>query len=156
MRVRGVSLMNAAGVSLQSLNEPGGAMQLSRQQAAALIRVTFVGALDPRTVTAGVPARGDDPNKFTFLVERKGAAYPQDIISGTITGANSAQAQFQFIDGPFPAGEYLVTLAGTPDATIGRPAILAMDRSALDGEPTQLPSGNGAPGGNFVFSFIIS
>ena len=133
-----------------------GAMQLSRQQAAALIRVTFVGTLDPRTVTAGVPARGDDPNKFTFLVETKGSPYPQNVVPGRISGATSAEALFQFIDGPFPAGEYLVTLAGTPDATIGRPTILAMDRSALDGEPTQLPSGNGAPGGNFVFSFIIA
>ncbi|MBV8936438.1 MAG: hypothetical protein JO095_11620 [Alphaproteobacteria bacterium] len=155
LRVRGVSLINAAGASLQSLNELGGAMQLSRRQAASVIRVNFVGALDPRTVVAGVPARGDDPNKFTFLVERKGSAYPQDVVPGTITGTNAAQAQFQFIDGPFPAGEYLVTLAGTPDAAIGRPAILAMNGSALDGEPTQLPSGNGAPGGNFVFSFII-
>jgi hypothetical protein len=156
LRVRSVSLTNAAGNTLQSLTQPGVAMQLSRQQAAEVIRVTFAGALDPRTVTAGVPARGDDPNRFTFLVERKGSPYPQDIVPGSITGANSAQAQFQFVDGPFPVGEYVVTLAGTPDATIGRPTILATDRSALDGEPTQLPSGNGAPGGNFVFSFVIA
>jgi hypothetical protein len=156
LRVRSVSLMNATGNTLQSLTEPGGAMQLSRQQAAALIRVTFVGTLDPRTVTAGVPARGDDPNKFTFLVETKGGPYPQNVVPGRISGATSAEALFQFIDGPFPPGEYFVTLAGTPDPTIGRPTILAMDHSALDGEPIQLPSGNGAPGGNFGFSFIIA
>ena len=107
-----------------------------------------------RLVVAFPSAR--DANKFTFLVETKGSPYPQNVVPGRISGATSAEALFQFIDGPFPAGEYLVTLAGTPDATIGRPTILAMDRSALDGEPTQLPSGNGAPGGNFVFSFIIA
>jgi len=47
-------------------------------------------------------------------------------------------------------GRYRVTLVGTlPDA------IKSDKGTPLDGEPTQLPSGDGCPGGNFTFEFEV-
>ena len=46
---------------------------------------------------------------------------------------------------------YDITLAGIPRA--GEPrTITALDNTQLDGEPTQLPSGNNEPGGDFTFA----
>jgi len=132
-------------------------MSVRRSDGPMTIRVTFVGGLDAKTVIAGVPSSGADPNKFTFLVENKGQ-YPQNVVPGTIASANATQAQFRFQDGPFPANEYTVTLVGTDGrpAPAGRPAIRSLTNTALDGEPTQLPSGDGTPGGNFVFHFLVN
>lgn len=142
---------------MATLSEPNGRMQVSRSESPAIIRVVFVGGLDPKTVTAGIPASGADPNNFTFLVENKGQ-YPQNVVPGTIPVANGSQAQFRFQDGPFPVNEYTVTLVGTEGqpAPVKRPTIRSTGDSPLDGEPTQLPSGDGTPGGNFVFTFSVN
>jgi len=79
-----------------------------------------------------------------------------NVVPGKIVGATNSEAQFRYIEGPFPQGQYRVTLVGTPDPAVGRPTMLAMDTTQLDGEPTQFPSGNGIPGGDFVFTFTIA
>jgi hypothetical protein len=148
-------MLSTSGAALQKLTTAGGTMQIPRNANAAIIRVSFVGKLNPSTVVAGVPNTGDDPAKFTFLVQGRGQ-YPQNVVPGKIVGATNSEAQFRYIEGPFPQGQYRVTLVGTPDPAVGRPTMLAMDTTQLDGEPNQFPSGNGIPGGDFVFTFTIA
>jgi LysM repeat protein len=55
-----------------------------------------------------------------------------------------------------PLGIYIVTLVGDEDPqNPQRLTIADPEGYHLDGEPTQLPSGNGTPGGDFVFQFTI-
>jgi hypothetical protein len=149
-----VTVLSTSGAALQKLATAGGNIDVPRSESPAILRVSFVGQANPGTVTAGIPNAGDDPKKFTFLVQARGQ-FPQNVVPGKIVGATQTEAQFRYIEGPFPTGVYQVTLMGTPDAAVGRPTIQAADGTALDGEPTQLPSGDGAPGGNFVFTLTV-
>ena len=132
-------------------------MKVARNEGPMIIRVGFVGGLEAKTVVAGIPATGANPDTFTFLVEGKGT-YPQNVVPGTVPVVNTAQAQFRYQDGDFPANEYTVTLVGTEGEPkpATRPTIRSTTNTALDGEPKQLPSGDGKPGGNFVFTFSVA
>lgn len=123
------------------LKAPNQTLKVPRTETPAIIRVAFTGLpLNPKTVIAGL----------TFVVEQSGS-HPQ-IVAGTIINATATQAEFRFNQGPSTPANYKVTLLGTA----GAPAILATNDSPLDGEPSQLPSGNGVAGGNFVFTFTVS
>ena len=127
---------------------------MPRDKMPAIIRVEFVGKLEPSSATAGIPNAGDDPDKFTFLVLGRGQ-YPQNVVPGNIIVATTAEAQYRYIEGPFPAGRYTVRFYGTPDPGVGRPTMISTTGDALDGEPTQLPSGDAHPGGNFEFTLTV-
>jgi hypothetical protein len=105
------------------------------------IQVTFSGAtLDQNTV-----------NQNTFLVTTATAPGP---LPGQITfpGPNTALWSLKGQE-PLGSGFYTVTLLGGPPAS---PVIASTDKTALDGEPNSTyPSGDGTPGGNFVFQFNL-
>jgi len=102
------------------------------------IQVTFTGAtLHQSTV-----------NQSTFIVISATGPGP---LAGQITfpGPNIALWSVKGLSGGF----YTVTLLGGPPPS---PVIASTDKIALDGEPkSTYPSGNGTPGGNFVFQFNL-
>jgi hypothetical protein len=105
------------------------------------IQVTFTGAtLDQSTV-----------NQNTFLVASQTGPGP---LSGQITfpAPNTVLWTATGVSA-LAVGTYTVTLVGGPPPS---PVIASMDKTALDGEPNPTyPSGNGVPGGNFVFQFYL-
>jgi hypothetical protein len=126
------------------------------------IRVHFNDAVAINTVTAGDTYANHslDPETFSFLVFcEAGEDQSGSVVNGTISQQGLDTVQFDIHDfGPwdfFIPGVYKVTLFGDPDPAKKRPAILSKTGARLDGEPTQLPSGNGRPGGNFVFTLSV-
>jgi hypothetical protein len=90
----------------------------------------------------------------SFLVQR---ASPLGVVPGTVKlAAPNTPNTVDFTSfEAFTAGEYQVTLFGTLDPIHRRPAITSTTNALLDGEPNAaFPSGNGTPGGNFVFRFV--
>ncbi len=104
------------------------------------IQVTFTGAtLDQSTV-----------NQNTLIVTSAATPGP---LTGQITFPGPNTVLWILTGPPFPGGFFTVTLQGGPPPS---PVIAATDRIALDGEPNSTyPSGDGTPGGNFVFQFNL-
>lgn len=78
---------------------------------------------------------------------------------GSIIAEDDRVTRFEIVDVDeiFPVGTYPVTLFGDEDpSSRQRPVITDEYGVRLDGEPWELPSGDGTEGGNFVFKFTIS
>lgn len=89
----------------------------------------------------------------TFLVAFGDS--PNDLMPGRIVPIKDANAVRWIVGGELPRRQVLVTLKGDGDAVIT--STQESGRAALDGEPNStFPSGNGQPGGDFVFKFVIS
>ncbi|MBS1902880.1 MAG: hypothetical protein JSS75_04180 [Bacteroidetes bacterium] len=101
-----------------------------------VIDITFSSAVDAASVTTA-----------SFTVTTGGAG-----VAGTVSVPSANVARFTaFV--PFGVGTYSVTLigaAGPPHVTF------AGGTRILDGDPLQLPSGNGTSGGTFTFTFKVS
>jgi hypothetical protein len=120
----------------------------------ASIRVTFTGAVDLASVTAGDPTVVDSTS-YSFLVQ--GGDFTRQIPPGAIQSTAPNNAVFHIIGNhtAFLPANYKITLFGEPLAAANRPAISSISKSALDGEPARLPSGDGTPGGDFVFGLQV-
>ena len=123
---------------------------MSQGRRPQIIEVTFTESVAAATLT---PKTASDPaDSASFLVENaQGASLP-----GTVTLATPTTARFR-VAKTWPKGDYRVTLFGDVDPTGKRPTISTPTNppQRLDGEPTQLPSGNDRQGGNFVFELSI-
>ena len=71
--------------------------------------------------------------------------------SVTVPGGNPRSAVMDLTGVASVPDTYRVTLAGTAPA-----AILDLSGNALDGEPIQLPSGNGVAGGDYTATFTVA
>jgi hypothetical protein len=71
--------------------------------------------------------------------------------SVTVPGANPRSAVMDLAGITSVSDTYRITLAGTAPA-----AILDLSGNALDGEPIQLPSGNGVAGGDYTATFTVA
>jgi hypothetical protein len=113
------------------------------------IRVTFSDAVSLLSVVSA--AAGGNPASASFLVERVAATMV--LVPGTIQAAGTNAVDFVASEA-FTKALYQVSLFGDLDTTHQRPAITSISNVPLDGEPSAgFPSGNGVPGGNFVFRF---
>lgn len=114
------------------------------------IEVEFSGAaVDESTVVALDGVNIVDPNLTTFRVHTT----PYGFLRGRIVFRSANTVRWIFTEGaPFPAGHISVILLGNGPLTI------RSQDSRLDGEYNNqtLPSGNGAEGGDFVFTFRVS
>jgi hypothetical protein len=157
-RVKAVEVLDEKGTVLESLSAPAAGLSIVSSALACALRVTFSDNVDIKTVTAGdtrVP--GVSPAAFSFLV--KGGDYAQGVPPGSIALTSSNAVTFTLLQEPqrgFFPGRYEVTLFGEADVATKRPAIASLKLSALDGEPTQLPSGDGTPGGDFQFLLTVT
>jgi hypothetical protein len=83
----------------------------------------------------------------TFIVEHNG-----NVLAGEITNRPNNTVSWHRPDSiPFLQGDYIVRLIGNPAPE----AIQTQQGMRLDGEPAQLPSGDGMEGGDFVFTLLI-
>lgn len=97
-----------------------------------VIDITFSAAVDTMSVTSS-----------TFVIQLSGVP-----VAGSYSFPSSNVARFTATS-PLSSGTYSVTLVGS-----GFPH-LTFSGVALDGEPKQLPSGDGTPGGNFTFQIQV-
>jgi hypothetical protein len=137
LQVSMVRFIGSAGESA-FLKNPAAGMSMPRAFGAAnaTIEVHFAGGkVRPETVVSGK----------SFMVV--GGAGPVD---GSITPLAEMNAVSWRSTLPLEPGPYSFTLLGN-----GADAVQSDANAALDGEPSQLPSGNGKPGGDFTFSFRI-
>jgi len=121
------------------------------------IEVDFTKRLRTDTVTAGTRA-DQDPSPFSFLLEGPRNQFPRGLVPGSLSFPSPNVARFEIhrdFD-PLTRGRYRLRLFGDPDFAAGRPAIADTDNMRLDGEPDGLPSGDGAQGGIFDFTFIVT
>lgn len=157
-RVKAVAILDDKGQVLETLSEPAKGLNVVTSAFASVLRVTFTGNVDIKTVTAGDTRQpGVSPAAFSFLV--KGGDYVQNVPPGSIALADADTVTFTLLVNPqrgFLPGRYEVTLFGEADVAARRPAIASLELSALDGEPTQLPSGDGTPGGDFRFLLNVT
>jgi hypothetical protein len=136
------------------MQTPADGVTVSAAKGPSQIRVTFTAPVDLKTVTAGNPS-ATNPLSYSFLVQRAGAQVTT--LSGTIeTGGGADVAIFKMAEAAKTVANYKITLYGEADEPTKRPAISDITGGALDGEPSQLPSGNGIPGGDFVFALRVT
>jgi hypothetical protein len=145
-RITGVEFLQKATV-VAVMSNPKVAVQVP--VGTNTIRVTFS---DPVSLLSVVPApAGGNLASASFLVERVAAAMV--LVPGTVQAAGTNAVDF-IASESFTKALYQVSLFGDLDTTHQRPAITSISNALLDGEPNAgFPSGNGAPGGNFVFRF---
>jgi hypothetical protein len=151
LRITAVSLLNINQATVVNMTNPSTVSQVGSSKGTAIIQVTFNEAVDQSTVLNYQPTTGN-PALSTFSVV--GGDYPKEIPPGVIRWISPTVAQF-VLEKIFLPATYTVSLYGTADPVSGRKAILATDGTALDGEPSALPSGDGNPGGNFTFKFQV-
>lgn len=121
------------------------------------VAVEFNRFVDPASVTWISP--GEDGGRASFLVQRIERNESGEILTaipGTINWSSAQRVEYRFSDRGISGGTYRVTLFGNEEPGHSHPAIRSRDepRTRLDGDPTQLPSGNGQEGGDFVFEFF--
>lgn len=139
VRVRSVRLTDANDTNELVLTNPKEKLTGTTNLNLKAIEVTFEnGLLDPASV--------DDP---TFKVENITSS-PATPVAGRAVVATSQDSVRWTARANLRIGRYRVTLIGQGD-----PAIKSDKGTLLDGEPAQLPSGDGCPGGNFTFEFEI-
>jgi hypothetical protein len=150
-----VDILSARGQVLASMRTPARVMVVKFTEQPASIRVTFNGAVDLASVTAGDPTVVD-PASYSFLVQ--GGDFTRQMPPGAIQSTAPDNAEFHITGNhtAFLPATYKITLFGEPLAAARRPAISSISRSALDGEPAGLPSGDGTPGGDFVFGLQVA
>lgn len=137
LRIRAVRLTDSRGNESAELNDLSGPLSLRSDRRFSVIEAAFDTAVKPATVTAD-----------SFKVEPLTAGL--GVPNGTVEFVADRNAGRWRGRVPFAEGRYRVTVVGT-----GASAITSDRGSPLDGEPTQLPSGDGCPGGDFRFEFEI-
>lgn len=115
----------------------------------------------PSSITAGFSRELNAPSvtTATFTLQRSGpdAAFgtADDVtitpVSVTVPAANTRSAVMNLTGVASTLDRYRITLVGT-----GPAAILDLAGNALDGEPVQLPSGDGTAGGNYTATFTVA
>jgi hypothetical protein len=129
------------------LQDPHQPLIVKQGEGPNTIEVQFANALvDLHSVVAGQ----------SFVMEGAGG-----IQAGTIVPLPNNTVRFTV--GPqlqvFPIGQFKITLVGSVTLLPvpgGQRAIVSQAGLRLDGEATQLPSGNGQEGGSFVFALQIA
>lgn len=114
----------------------------------------------PASITAGFNREVNAPSvtTATFTLRRAGPdralGTADDVAiaaSVSVPSANPRAAVMDLTGVASVFDTYRVTLAGTAPA-----AILDLAGNALDGEPIQLPSGNGSAGGDYTATFTVA
>jgi hypothetical protein len=115
----------------------------------------------PASITAGFSRDLNAPSvtTATFTLQRSGPDGTFDTaddvtmtpVSVTVPAANPRSAVMNLTGVASVFDRYRVTLIGSGPATI-----LDLAGNALDGEPVQLPSGNGTAGGNYTATFTVA
>ncbi len=106
----------------------------------------LAGAID---VDFSVPPANVSPQNF--VVESQGlTAGGFARVPGSVTMMSRTRARFVPNQNLFAVGTYRVTLFGE-----GVNAISTNEGRILDGDPRQLPSGDGNDGGDFVFTMVV-
>ena len=116
----------------------------------------------PASITAGFSRDLNAPSvtTATFTLQRSGPDAAFDtaddvaitpVSSVTVPAANARSAVMNLTGVASVFDRYRITLVGT-----GPAAILDLAGNALDGEPIQLPSGDGTAGGNYTATFTVA
>jgi hypothetical protein len=113
------------------------------------IRIDFTADIDATTVVANAP----DPRTLNWRVTNE----RNTLIPGAVTFEGPAQVRWTAATAaPLRAGTFTLQLFGDPDKPSKRRAIAGINGLRLDGEPiAELPSGDGAQGGEFRVSFRV-
>jgi len=140
LRVRSVRIVNADNTNELALKNPKDSLTGPANLNLKAIEVTFEnGLVDPGTVVVDK----------SFKVENITSMPATQVPGGAIVAATQDSVRWT-ARAILRIGRYRVTLVGTaPDA------IKSDKGTPLDGEPTQLPSGDGCPGGDFTFEFEV-
>jgi hypothetical protein len=108
--------------------------------------------------TGGTVNKESVKQATSFLVRRTVPGAVPQLQEGTLSWPSASVVRWQALTRPAP-GTYSVALLAGIDPLTNQPAtakVSAADGSALDGEPSKLPSGNNASGGTFFFTVLMS
>jgi hypothetical protein len=149
LKVSGVRILSTGsapnnpnpGVLFTMPNPPQSTINLSPTAGANAIEVQFTAPPDTASVVSG--------DSFAVVNTSTNVVQPGQILF--MPNASTARWVFQSAGGApsLPPGSYRVLLRG-----IG-PSVITSQGAPLDGEPTQLPSGDNVAGGDFVFTLTI-
>jgi hypothetical protein len=143
LRISSVRILDINNMELATMQDPGTLLEVAGTDSPSGIEVKFENAaLDYNSVIDG----------STFDVRLNNAKRP-----GQITALPNNTVLWNPRDPAIlPVGRYKITLVGGPPlpAITSAPS-LGLPRFQLDGEPLQLPSGDGTEGGDFVFRLHI-
>lgn len=152
LQVASVQFLDASG-RVVAVYDPTQELVLRGRRKASVLRVQFANQkVEPGSLITG--SFGDDPEKFTFLVQYEQSNLPNKFLPGKLeVSADATQVDFIVHEEfkIFGKGDYLLTLFGDPNPAGG--VIKGQGGEALDGEPGSLPSGDGQPGGRFEMKF---
>ena len=150
IKVEQVQFLDKNGNVVAELQNPAAHLHVPSKDPVDSIKVTFSQPVDVTTVTAG--GMNTDPQTFSFLVQDDKSEYVPGSIQQT---ANPNEVVFVIDEKlfAFAKGDYVMTLYGDPSSL--RPAISDTTGHRLDGEPSQLPSGDDNEGGDFVVKFSV-
>lgn len=138
LRVRTVRISDEGDTNQVVLKNPKEVLTGTTALRLKAIEVTFEnGLVDPTTV-------GDKSFKVENITTLPVTPVPG---SAVVTATHSVRWTARAI---LRVGRYRVTLVGND-----KDAIKSNKGTLLDGEPTQLPSGDGCPGGDFIFEFEV-
>ena len=153
-RLTQIDFLDTSGNKIGSLESPTSPAKIPAEESMAQFRMVFNAAMDPDSFFTGTSQ--DDPIHFSVLVTDLA---DQSAVPGRIEFENDRMVLFvlDYDDSrdSFSTGRYQVTLFGDEDETGARFAIAGQNDVRFDGESTQLPSGDGSEGGNFIFEFEI-
>ena len=153
-RLTQIDFLDTSGDKIDTLKGPGTPAVFEQEKNLHQFRMVFDAAMDPDSFFTG--GSQDNPIHFSVLVTNLA---DQSAVPGRIEFENDRMVRFVLSDehsaDRFAPGRYHVTLFGDEDPTGARFSIKGQNGVRLDGESTQLPSGDGTEGGNFVFQFEI-
>jgi hypothetical protein len=157
IKVEQVQFLDQNGNVIATLSDPTKEFVITPKSPVSSIQVTFTEPVNVATVKTGT--FNDNPKTFSFLVRDANAVDPDSFIPGSIAStADPKVIIFSVADKivSFYKGDFVVSAFGNKDPGNLRPAISDMGGARLDGEPTQLPSGDNSEGGDFIFKFSIA
>ncbi len=138
MRVRSVRISNAGDTNEVVLKNPKEVLTGTSDLRLKAIEITFEnGLVDPATVSG----KSVKVENITTL--------PVTQVAGSAVVATPDSVRWT-ANVVLKVGRYRVTMVGKD-----KDAIKSDKGTLLDGEPTQLPSGDGCPGGDFIFEFEV-
>jgi hypothetical protein len=148
-KVGSLYVVSSGNVVLAYVTDPRDEPTIEAASQPRSIRIDFTADIDP----ASVVATATDPRKLNWRVTDS----RNRLIPGAATFEGPAQVRWTAATvaalGP---GTFTLQLFGDADKRTKRRAIAGVNGLRLDGEPVaELPSGDGAEGGEFRFSFRV-
>jgi hypothetical protein len=148
-KVASLYVVSSENTVLSYITDPRQVPTIEAASQPRSIRIDFTADIDATSVVANAL----DPRTLNWRVSNE----RNTLIPGAVTFEGPAQVRWTAATAaPLGVGTFTLQLFGDPDKPSKRRAIAGINGMRLDGEPiAELPSGDGAQGGEFRVSFRV-